>query len=67
MDSRLLGYQLSTSIRINAKLSNWKQQWRMTLLHEMVHLYLPKRIGHGPKFQAEMRRIASKGGFDNLW
>jgi len=67
MDSRLLGYMQPGKIRINAKLSNWKQQWRMTLMHEMVHMYLPKRVHHGPRFDAEMRRLASEGAFNGLW
>ena len=39
----------------------------MTLLHEMCHLAVPKRIWHGPKFQKEMLRLAKAGAFKELW
>lgn len=39
----------------------------MTLLHEQVHVFLPDRIIHGPKFEAEMLRLAKAGAFKGLW
>jgi hypothetical protein len=38
-----------------------------TLLHEMVHASLPWRVNHGPKFQAEMLRLAKAGAFKEYW
>lgn len=40
---------------------------RMTLLHEMVHLSLYPYRAHGPKFEAEMRRLAQAGAMKGLW
>lgn len=37
-----------------------------SLLHEMIHVYLDFAGEHGPKFKAQIRRIASLGAFDNL-
>lgn len=39
----------------------------MTLLHEQVHVFLPDRIIHGPKFEAQMLRLARAGAFKGLW
>lgn len=42
----------------------------LTLLHEMCHLSLwcqRSRASHGPKFQAEMKRLASLGAFETIW
>ena len=36
------------------------------LLHEMAHLAKPN-ASHGEVFQSEMRRIADKGAFKNVW
>lgn len=46
---------------------DWVSVARSTLLHEMVHLSLPLRINHGPRFQAGMLRIAKAGAFKGLW
>jgi hypothetical protein len=37
------------------------------LLHEMVHVALPFRVDHGPRFQAEMLRLAMAGAFEKVW
>jgi len=34
------------------------------LLHEMVHLAVPDEPGHGPRFRAELQRIAEAGSAD---
>lgn len=42
----------------------------LTLLHEMCHLNLwcqKIRAHHGPKFQAEMKRLAKLGAFEKIW
>lgn len=62
---------------IEISLDPWlKRSWSivaMTLLHEMAHIKLlmadpyGSRVGHGPKFQREMRRLSRVGAFDGLW
>lgn len=44
----------------------------IVLLHEMCHVKLwvtrpGSRISHGPVFQAEMKRLAARGAFRDLW
>lgn len=39
---------------------------KLTLLHEMCHIKLP-RANHGPRFQAEMLRLAQLGALRKLW
>lgn len=52
-------------IVINSEL--WLEIALLTLLHEMCHVRLPRRVNHGKRFQAEMLRLAKKGAFTNLW
>lgn len=40
---------------------------RIYLLHEMVHLKLSPYGEHGPRFEAEMLRLANEGAFVGLW
>lgn len=40
---------------------------RLTLLHEMAHLALWPYRKHGPRFEAEMRRLAKSGAMKGLW
>jgi hypothetical protein len=55
------------------ELARWSQnkprQWKLTLLHEMVHLKQWREKGnpHGHKFQREMKRLAGVGAFNRLW
>ena len=37
----------------------------ITLLHEIIHAAYPK-IGHGPKFKKETRRLILGGAYDEL-
>lgn len=40
----------------------------MTLLHEMAHIAtVDEPQAHGPKWKAEMRRLAKIGAFDRWW
>ena len=39
----------------------------LTLLHEMCHVAIPHVRGHGPRFQAEMQRLAKAGAFKEWW
>lgn len=54
-------------IYISKKLRSWPKGAKGTLLHEMVHLKLPYRIMHGPRFDAEMLRLAKAGAFNGVW
>jgi hypothetical protein len=44
---------------------------RMTLLHEMAHMKVDIKFsrarGHGKHWQAEMKRLARAGAFENWW
>ena len=63
-----LGYQLEDEIVLNRRYRHCNALWRMTLLHEMVHLKLPPRApDHGRRFQREMLRLARAGAFRYLW
>lgn len=68
MQATLMGYcvQAEEKIALNAKLKSADVLWRGTLLHEMVHLEMPKSIHHGPKFKARMRELVAQGAFDGL-
>jgi predicted SprT family Zn-dependent metalloprotease len=41
--------------------------WRLTLLHEMVHLALSPYRGHGKPFQRMMVSLAKAGAMRHLW
>lgn len=51
-------------IQINPLFRDWPDTISVTLLHEMVHVKLSNRGGHGPKFKKEMRRLIRLGAFD---
>lgn len=53
--------QLSPACGVDSRLA------RMTLLHEMVHLSLYPYLAHGPRFEAEMQRLAIAGAMKGLW
>jgi len=64
------GYQVEDEIVIARKDRRRSNVWKLTLLHEMVHLSLAKyrtRSDHGKEFQTEMLRLAASGAFRNLW
>lgn len=57
-------------IQINPCIKFSRCLWQMTLLHEMVHWKLhgkDKGSYHGHLFQNEMKKLAAKGAFNNLW
>jgi hypothetical protein len=54
-------------LQINPKYSMEGRLWRLTLLHEMVHLHLNPYLRHGLRFQEEMQRLAASGAFRRLW
>lgn len=56
-----------SSIVIYRKFKRWDKIVLQSLLHEMVHVSLPVKIVHGPKFEAEMQRLAKLGAFKNVW
>lgn len=51
------------------KVNGWQSVMKQVLLHEMVHLSAGRRVNHGPKFDAEMIRIARPphNAFHGLW
>jgi len=53
-------------IRINKRLKRWPKLVRSTLLHEMVHIALPRHVQHGPRFNRELARLISEGAYDGL-
>jgi len=66
-----MGYELGGEIVLNRRYRHRAAVWKLTLLHEMVHLGLPhvkhpKRF-HGKEFQKEMLRLAKAGAFKGLW
>ena len=54
-------------IILNSAYRKVAEVWRLTLLHEMVHLYLKPYRGHGKRFQQEMVRLAKQGALKYLW
>lgn len=54
-------------IELNHRLRWSESQTALTLLHEMVHVSLPYRFNHGPKFHKEMLRLAKAGAFKAWW
>lgn len=57
-------------IKIDPSIKGFLNVWKLTLLHEMVHVRLwPKhsRHQHGKLFQDEMLRLANAGAFRRLW
>jgi hypothetical protein len=66
-DENLLGYQLGDTIAINRKYRYADSIWKMTLLHEMVHMDTPYAPPHGTVFQKKMLRLARMGAFKGLW
>jgi predicted metal-dependent hydrolase len=55
------------AIIISQRIRYWDRLVKQVLLHEMCHVGLSPRIEHGPKFEAEMRRLARAGAFRGLW
>ncbi len=60
-------YKEDREININWELRNWMTIAHSTLLHEMVHMFLPARYTHGPIFQRAMLHLATQGAFEKLW
>ena len=63
---RVKGARFPSYICLNPYFTEWGKTLRATLLHEMVHVKLMNRGGHGPKFKKEMRRLILIGAFDDL-
>ena len=64
-----LGYTLCElkEMYVNAEIKNWERSVEATLIHEMVHLALPVKVQHGPRFEKEMLRLAKAGAFKGVW
>ena len=63
---RVAGAKHSSYICLNPYFAEWGKTLRATLLHEMVHVKLHNRGGHGKKFKKEMKRLILRGAFDEL-
>lgn len=60
----------SDHVSVSSKLIHMERVARMVLLHEMVHALINRQtgdVGHGPRFQKEMTRLADNGVFATLW
>ena len=68
-DKDCLGFTMVEwgEIRINKDLKKWSKIAEHTLIHEMVHLSLPPKVFHGPRFEKEMLRLAKAGAFKGVW
>jgi hypothetical protein len=53
-------------IALNPLFENWCKVIHTTILHEMVHVKLHGRGGHGHLFQKERRRLILMGAFDEF-
>lgn len=63
-----VGYEHGGEIVLNVRYRHRASVWKLTLLHEMVHLSLPNvKEDHGKEFQKEMLRLARAGAFKGLW
>jgi hypothetical protein len=63
-----MGYEWGGEIVLNARYRHRESVWKLTLLHEMVHLGLPNaKEDHGKEFKKEMLRLAKAGAFKGLW
>ena len=68
MSNAIYGYiTTEDEIFINRAYRQIDSIWRLTLLHEMVHLALAPYRGHGKQFQSEMVRLAKAGALRHLW
>jgi hypothetical protein len=54
-------------IHIDPSRHHGNEQIRFTLLHEMAHVKLLPWRKHGKKFQDEMKRLAGRDAFEELW
>lgn len=60
-------YDRPLYIQISKKLKWSRSQTALTLLHEMVHVELPYRLNHGPRFHKRMMQLARAGAFKPWW
>ena len=63
---KLDGARYPAYIYLNAKLKTFDVYLRATLLHEMCHVKLLNRHGHGPKFKKELKRLQRIGAYDDI-
>ena len=56
-----------TVLTINPKYFIDTRAVRLTLHHEMVHIKIGKKYGHGQRFHKEMLRLAELGAFKSIW
>ena len=64
---RLEGVTNGRVILLNPALQDDAPQFKRVLCHEVVHVALSNRSdGHGPNFQALLRRLSTEGAFEGL-
>jgi predicted metal-dependent hydrolase len=63
---RPVGAKFAQVICLNPYFEKWGDVLRQTLLHEMIHVKQGCKLGHGPKFKKELKRLINEGAFDNL-
>jgi hypothetical protein len=64
---RLEGVTNGRVILLNPSLQDDAPQFRRVLCHEVAHVALTDQSdGHGPRFQALLRRLATEGAFEGL-
>ena len=54
-------------LTIDPKYAIEGRMWRLTLIHEQVHLLLNPYLTHGQQFQDAMKGLAGMGAFRMLW
>ena len=54
-------------LTIDPKYAIEGRTWRLTLLHEQVHLLVTPYRRHGKQFQDMMKALAGMGAFRTLW
>ena len=63
---RFRGAKYTTHICLNPKFKGYQTLLAKILLHEMVHVKLNNKYGHGPRFKRELKRLILAGAFDDL-
>src|SRR5271157_4566555 len=71
VSSRVLPHDLAQcfideSIEINSRIRWSRVLVKGSLIHEMMHLYLPKRVEHGLPWKRLRDKLYQMGAFDDL-
>lgn len=60
---RLNGARFPSYILMNPYFKGWMPTIQAVMLHEMCHVKLLNKGGHGPKFAKEIQRLVDMGAF----